>query len=524
MKKQKFIDLKAIAWDAMRKYGFEPGFSKEVMQEVESIDETNDPDGGEDVRDLRFLLWSSIDNHDSMDLDQIEYCERRPGDEIHVMVAIADVDHFVPKRSQTDRRAAHNGTSVYTGVETFPMLPDRLSKGISSLLPGNNHRAIVIEYTVLPDGDVREEGISRALVSNKAKLIYEEVGEWLDGQRTTPPSVRGVPGLEEQIRLQALATTRLKKYRMKRGALELETIEADAVAENGIVRDIVVQKMNTARFIIENFMIAANGTMVDFLGKAGIPMIQRVVRVPRYWDEIVMTAAAYREKLPREPDSKALSLFLLKRKEADPERFPDLSLTIVKLLGPGEYMTLEPGEPPTGHFGLAVTDYTHGTAPNRRYVDLVNQRLVKSVLDGKECHYTTHELHNLSTWLSDREKGSKKVERFMRKAAAAVLLKDRIGEEFEALVTGVIEHGTYARIISPPAEGRILQGEQGLRVGQKITVRLLRTDPYNGFIDFACVRRGESGKGIHVERTPRRRASAPVPRRSGYGRKQRSWR
>ncbi len=522
MKKQKFIDLKAIAWDAMRKYGFEPGFSKAVMREVESIDEKNDPDGGNNVRDLRLLLWSSIDNSDSMDLDQIEYCERGSGDEIHVMVAIADVDHFVPKRSQTDHRAAHNGTSVYTGVETFPMLPDRLSKGISSLLPGNDHRAIVIEYTVLPDGDVREEGISRALVSNKAKLIYEEVGEWLDGQRTIPPSVSAVPGLEEQIRLQAQATSRLKKYRMKQGALELETIEADAVAENGIVRDIIVQKMNAARFIIENFMIAANGTMVDYLGKAGIPMIQRVVRVPRYWDEIVMTAAAYREKLPREPDSKALSLFLLKRKEADPERFPDLSLTIVKLLGPGEYMTLEPGEPPTGHFGLAVTDYTHGTAPNRRYVDLVNQRLVKSVLDGKESPYTIHEIYDLSTWLSDREKGSKKVERFMRKAAAAVLLKDRIGEEFEALVTGVTEHGIYARMISPPAEGRILQGEQGLRVGQKVTVRLLRTDPYNGFIDFACTRRGESGQGIYVERAPRRRTPVPGSRREGYGRKQRS--
>jgi len=522
MKKNKFIDLKAIASDAMRKYGFEPGFSNAVMKEVESLDETNDPDFGSNVQDLRSLLWSSIDNYDSMDLDQIEYCERGPGDEIHVKVAIADVDHFVPKQSRTDLRAAHNGTSVYTGVEIFPMLPDRLSKGISSLLPGNDHRAIVIEYAVLADGDVREGAIYRALVSNKAKLIYEEVGEWLDGERTIPERVSAVPGLEEQIRLQALVMSRLKKYRMKQGALELETIEAEPIAENGIVRDIVVQKMNAARFIIENFMIAANGTMVDFLGKAGIPMIQRVVRVPKYWDEIVMTAAAYREKLPREPDSKALSLFLLKRKEADPERFPDLSLTIVKLLGPGEYMTLEPGEPPTGHFGLAVTDYTHGTAPNRRYVDLVNQRLVKSVLDGKECPYTTHELYELSTWLSDREKGSKKVERFMRKAAAAVLLKDRIGETFEALVTGVTEHGIYARMISPPAEGRIMEGEQGLRVGQKIIVRLLRTDPYNGFIDFACIQRGESGQGIYVERAPRRGAAGQTVRRQGYGRRQKS--
>jgi exoribonuclease-2 len=522
MKKHPFVDLKAIARDAMQKYGFEPGFSKAVIREVEKIDESSIQDNGGAPRDLRSLLWSSIDNYDSMDLDQIEYCERGPGDEIHMKVAIADVDYYVPKRSQTDLHAAHNGTSVYTGVETFPMLPDRLSKGISSLLPGHDHRAIVIEYSVLPDGDVREGAIYRAIVSNKAKLVYEEVGEWLDGHRSVPESVSGVPGLEEQIRLQVLAMSRLKKYRMQQGALELETIEADPIAENGIVKDIIVQKMNPARFLIEDFMIAANGTMVAFLGNAGIPMIQRVVRVPRYWDEIVMTAAAYHERLPREPDSKALSLFLLRRKEADPERFPDLSLTIVKLLGPGEYMTLEPGEPPTGHFGLAVTDYTHGTAPNRRYVDLVNQRLVKSVLDGKESPYTTHELYDLSSWLSDREKGSKKVERFMRKAAAAVLLQDRIGETFDALVTGVTEHGIFARMISPPAEGRIMQGEQGLRVGQKITVRLLRTDPYKGFIDFACSGRGESGQGIYVNRASRTRVPVEKVRRQGYGRRQRS--
>lgn len=522
MKKHHFIDLKAIAWDAMRKYGFEPGFSKAVMREVEKIDEISIPDSRTGVRDLRSLLWSSIDNHDSMDLDQIEYCERGPGDEIQVKVAIADVDLFVPKLSQTDLHAAHNGTSVYTGIETFPMLPDRLSKGISSLLPGHDHRAVVIEYSVLPDGDVRPGEIYRALVYNKAKLVYEEVGEWLDGMRDIPESVRDVPGLEGQLRLQTEAMGRLKKYRMEQGALELETIEADAIAEDGLVRDIIVQKKNAARFLIEDFMIAANGTMMDFLGDSGIPMIQRVVRVPRYWDEIVQTAATYHERLPREPDSKALSLFLLRRKEADPERFPDLSLTIVKLLGPGEYMTLEPGEPPTGHFGLAVTDYTHGTAPNRRYVDLVNQRLVKSVLDGEKSPYTPHELVELAAWLSDREKGSKKVERFMRKAAAAVLLRDRIGDSFDALVTGVTEHGIYARMISPPAEGRIMQGEQGLRVGQKITVRLLRTDPYNGFIDFACTGRGESGPGGYVVRTSRTRLPAEKVRSQGYGRRQRS--
>jgi VacB/RNase II family 3'-5' exoribonuclease len=519
MKKQRFIDLKAIAWDAMQKYGFEPGFSKAVMNEVDKIDERSIPDDGTGARDLRSLLWSSIDNYDSMDLDQIEYCERGPDGEIHVKVAIADVDHYVPKRSQTDLHAAHNGTSVYTGVETFPMLPDRLSKNISSLLPGHDHRAIVIEYSVLPNGDVRRGEIYRGIVSNKAKLVYEEVGEWLDGLRAIPERVSQVPGLEEQIRLQIEATGRLKKYRMEKGALELETIEAEPIADDGIVRDIIVQRMNSARFIIEDFMIAANGTTVDFLGDAGIAMIQRVVRVPKYWDEIVQTAALYHERLPREPDSKALSLFLLKRKEADPERFPDLSLTIVKLLGPGEYMTLEPGEPPTGHFGLAVTDYTHGTAPNRRYVDLVNQRLIKSVLDKEKSPYTPKELLDLAMWLSDREKGSKKVERFMRKAAAAVLLKDRIGETFDALVTGVTEHGIYARMISPPAEGRIMQGEQGLRVGQKITVRLLRTDPYNGFIDFACIGRGESGGGVYVARPSRSRVPAAQTRQKGAGRR-----
>ena len=279
MKKQHFIDLKAIAWDAMQKYGFEPGFSKAVMREVDKIDESSIPDKG--ARDLRSLLWSSIDNYDSMDLDQIEDCERGPGDEIHVKVAIADVDHFVPKRSQADLHAAHNGTSVYTGIETFPMLPDRLSKNISSLLPGPDHRAVVIEYSVLPNGDVRRGEIYRGIVSNKAKLVYEEVGEWLDGLRGIPESISKVPGLEEQIRLQIEAMGRLKKYRMEKGALELETIEAEPIADDGLVKDIVVQKMNSARFLIEDFMIAANGTMVDFLGDAGIPMIQRVVRVPR---------------------------------------------------------------------------------------------------------------------------------------------------------------------------------------------------------------------------------------------------
>jgi VacB/RNase II family 3'-5' exoribonuclease len=489
MKNHPYVDLKTIAWRAMEKYGFAPLFPNPVMQEVNAIHERMFPAGQNDAGDLRTLLWSSIDNHDSLDLDQLEYCERGQNGEIHVWVAIADVDVYIKKESQTDQHAAHNGTSVYTGIETFPMLPDRLSHGITSLLPGQDRIAVVIAYDVLPDGRFRPRGVERALVCNKAKLVYEEVGDWLEGTGPIPKVVREVDGLEEQLRLQNEASQLLRKQRREQGALELDTIEAQAVVEEGLVRDLVVKRQNLARCLIEEFMVAANGTTVEFLGTAGIPMIQRVVRTPRNWDGIVMTAATYGEKLPAQPDAKALARFLILQKEADPERFPDLSLTVIKLLGPGEYMMLEPGSPPAGHFALAVIDYTHATAPNRRYVDVINQRLVKSVLDRERSPYTSEDLTGHSAWLTDREKAAKKVQRFMRKAAAAVLLRDRIGATFEALVTGASDKGTYVRVISPPAEGRIMQGERGLRVGQKITVRLIHVDPYNGYIDFERIGR-----------------------------------
>jgi VacB/RNase II family 3'-5' exoribonuclease len=492
MKRSRFIDLKAIAWDAMRQYGFEPGFPKAVMREVDTRQELVPPGNIPDARDLRALLWSSIDNSDSLDLDQLEYCEEAPDGEIRVKIAIADVDHDVPDGSHADRHAAHNGTSVYTGVETFPMLPDKLSKGITSLLPGHDRRAVVLEYTILTDGTTQTGDVYRAIVSNKAKLVYEEIGDWLEGSGDMPLQVRDLPGLEAQLRLQDKATRRLRSYRMAHGALDLDTLEARAVMDGGLVRDLVIQRQNLARNIIEEFMVAANGTMVAFLGNAGIPMIQRVVRIPKNWEGIVMTAAARHETLPQDPDARALARFLDRQKEADPERFPDLSLTIVKLLGPGEYMMLEPGTEPTGHFSLAVTDYTHATAPNRRYVDLINQRLLKSILDGVSSPYPPGELVTRSAWLTDREKASNKVERFMRKAAAAVLLQERIGELFDALVTGAKDHGTYVRLLGPPAEGRVMQGEQGLFVGQKVRVRLIRTDPYSGHIDFACI--GRTGR------------------------------
>ncbi|MDD1661255.1 MAG: RNB domain-containing ribonuclease [Methanomicrobiales archaeon] len=487
MKKHPEIDLAAIAWHAMEKYGFEPGYPSDVEREVGSLAEERFADPPRDVRDLRGLLWSSIDNEDSMDLDQLEYCEQGENGEIHVKVAVADVDLYVKKESPADQHAAHNGTSVYTGIVTFPLFPDRLSKGITSLLPDGDRMAVVVEYAVLPNGEFRPGGVYRALVRNKAKLVYEVIGDWFDGYSLVPQVVKDVPGLEEQLLLQLEASRRLKKYRMEQGALELDTLEPKVVVEEGKVCRLVAPRKNPAGHLIEDFMIAANGTMVARLEEAGIPMVQRVVRVPKHWDGIVETAALYHERLPGEPDAKALSEFLVRRKKADPERFPDLSLTIVKLLGRGVYLPLVPGQAPYGHFGLAVTHYTHSTAPNRRYVDLIIQRLVKSALAGDPAPYGAAELEGLCAWLSDREHEANRVERFMRKASAAVLLSDRIGETFEGIVTGVIEHGIFARLFDPPAEGKVVRRERGLRVGQIVRLKLLRTDPYNGFIDFERV-------------------------------------
>ncbi|HIH03339.1 MAG TPA: RNB domain-containing ribonuclease [Methanoregulaceae archaeon] len=492
MNGQRPVDLPAIANHAMQQYGFEPRFPPPVLAETAAVPPNGLPTGRCGVRDCTKLLWSSIDNWDSMDLDQIEYCEPGPGGEIRCRVAIADVDLFVGKGSATDRYAVHNGFSVYTGVVTYPMLPDRLSKGASSLLPGGDRMAVVIEYAVLPDGSVRPGELYPARVRNRAKLVYEQVGDWLEGTGEIPPTVRETPGLEAQLRLQLEAMQRLRARRHEQGALELDTVEAEPLIENGVVRDLVVQRQNLARCLIEEFMVAANGTMVAYLERAGLPMLQRVVRVPKYWARIVETAAEYGEKLPEDPDAKALAAFLLRRRAADPDRFPDLSLTIIKLLGPGEYMALMPGDESEGHFSLAVTDYTHATAPNRRYPDLVNQRLVASVLEGTGVPYDADELVALAAWLSDREKGTKKVERFVHKAAAAVLLQDRVGETFEGLVTGASPKGTWVRIIAPPVEGRVMRGEEGLAVGNRVRVRLLGTDAYRGFIDFENV--GRTGR------------------------------
>lgn len=479
------IDLHKIGRTAITQYGFDFVLTKPVLDEINALDSRKlFAAAQEEAKDLRGLLWSSIDNAESLDLDQLEYCERGTNGEITIKVAIADVDLFVPKKSQTDIYAARNGTSVYAGIEVFPLLPNHLSTELTSLLPEVDHGALVIEFSVSPDGKITPGTIFRGLIRNKAKLVYEEIGSWLEGKAGVPVSISRVPDLKEQLELQDEAAERLSKFRIEQGALEFDTIEAKPVIREEKVIALIIQEKNRARSIIENFMIAANVTMSGFLRNAGIPMIQRVVRVPRNWPGIMSVATAYHETLPFQPDAKALTQFLHKRKIADPERFPDLSLTIVKLLGPGEYVVLEPQASSVGHFGLAVMDYIHGTAPNRRYVDVIIQRLIKAVLDKQPCPYSQNELINCAALYTDRDKAAKKVERFMRKAAAAVLLSGQIGKSFDAIVTGASNKGTYVRITTPPAEGRIMRGEKGLIVGQKVRVRLIGINPYKGQIDF----------------------------------------
>jgi len=483
------VDLFAIAHQTMIEAGFVPDLPGAVNREIQSIIANPPPSpSATSARDLRTLLWSSIDDSKSRDLDQVEYVEAGAGGDARVLVGIADVDAFVSKGSAIDQHAAENATSVYAGVRTFPMLPEELSTDLTSLVAGQDRLTVVIEMVVTHDGTVKDTVVYRALLKNHAKLSYEAVGEWLDGKTGVPPGVEAVPGLEAQIRLQSETANRFGEFRKEHGALELGTIQATPVVnEQGKVVELAVIEPNGGRDLIANFMIAANVAMAQFLEAKGGPSLRRVVRTPKYWSRIVEIAAELGEKLPETPDSHALADLLARRKVADPVHFPDLSLAVVKSLGPGEYTVELPGEKGEGHFGLAVQDYTHSTAPNRRFADLVTQRLVKAALANKPTPYAEAELRQIAEHCTERDGAARKVERKMRKVTAAVLLRDRIGEEFKAIVTGVTPKGTFARIISPPVDGRIMRGEHGLRVGEKVRVRLLSTDPERGFIDFARV-------------------------------------
>ena len=480
-------DIYAIARQTMIETGFEPDFNQAVIDEVKIVSaKARDLAADANLRDLRELPWSSIDNLTSRDLDQVEYAERLSSGDVRLLVGVADVDLFVAKGSAIDKHAEQNCTSVYTGVKTFAMLPEELSTDLTSLVANEDRRAMVTEVVVSADGSMKSCDIYPAKVKNHAKLAYEIIGSWLDGKSAVPEVVTAVPGLEAQLKLQHDVAQELGELRKQHGALDLETIEATPVVdENGRVVELEVTEQNAARNLIADFMIAANVAMAKFLEDKGGPSLRRVVRTPKYWPRIVEIAAEAGEQLPATPDSRALAEFLQRRKAADPVHFPDLSLAIVKSLGPGEYEVQLPGEVGEGHFGLAVDDYAHSTAPNRRYADLVTQRLVKAATANQQPPYAGDELKSIAQRCTEREDAARKVQRKMRKVAAALLLRNQIGQQFDAIVTGESEKGTYARIIKPPVDGRVVRGEQGLRVGEKTRVRLLSTDPERGFIDFA---------------------------------------
>ena len=478
------IDLREAARKEMVREGFEPSFPADVLREVEAISASATRAGGE-VRDLRTLSWSSIDNPESRDLDQVEFAERLANGDTRVLVGIADVDSLVPAGSATDRHAGHNTTSVYCGVTVFPMLPEKLSTGLTSLNEQVDRLAVVIEFVVASDGTIRSREVYRALLRNTAQLDYPGVGGWLEGRSPAPAKVAASAALTEQLRMQDQVAQALRTQRQLAGALELETIEATPKTENGKVTDLELHRKNRGTDLIEDFMIAANVTMATFLTGKGSSSIRRIVKVPERWDRIVALALTVGEKLPPAPDSPALAQFLIRRRAADPDHFPDLSLAVVKLMGPGEYALERPGQPSQGHFGLAVQDYSHSTAPNRRYADLVTQRLLKAVVAGNTPAYGDDVLTAIAARCTLMEDAARKVERAVRKQAAAELLAGRIGQSFEAIVTGASPKGTFVRTLQPPAEGMVVRGQQGMDVGDRVTVRLVDTNPARGFIDFA---------------------------------------
>jgi VacB/RNase II family 3'-5' exoribonuclease len=478
--------LISIARRAMFERGLLPDFSPEALAELDRISgpaiRTE-----KSTRDSRRLAWCSIDNDDSRDLDQLTVAEAMPGGAAKILVAIADVDAIVKKESAIDDHAQHNTTSVYTGVETFPMLPEKLSTDLTSLNYESDRLAIVVEMIVAADGTLQSSDLYGAMVRNYAKLAYNSVGDWLEGNGQMLPEISSVKGLEESLRLQDRVAHLLKTLRHSHGALNLETTETRPLFEGDVLKDFEAERKNRATDIIEDFMIAANGVTARYLASKMFPSLRRVVRTPKRWERIVDLASDRSFTLPPEPDSKALERFLAMAKTADPLRFPDLSLSIIKLMGAGEYVVELPGENAVGHFGLAVRDYNHSTAPNRRYPDLITQRLLKAAIAGRSAPYDNEELKALAKHCTEEEDAAKKVERQVEKSAAALLLESRIGERFDALVTGASDKGTWVRILQPPVEGRLVSGFQGLDVGQKLRVQLTRTHADRGYIDFKKV-------------------------------------
>ena len=475
--------LQKIARRVMQEHGLYPDFSAEALAE---LDKLQGPalKVEQECRDLRNLAWCSIDNDDSLDLDQLTYARTQDAGDVMAFVAIANVNALVRKNTALDAHAQYNTTSVYTVAETFPMLPEKLSNGLTSLNLEADRPAVVIEMRLAPNGALKDSSVYEALVRNRAKLTYNRVSAWLTGAASVPREVTMVRGLEEAIQLQDTIAQKLKKLRHERGALELQTVEARPVFLGDELKDLQAAGQNRAQDIIEDFMIAANGVTARFLAAKNFPSIRRVVRVPKRWDRIVALAAERGCTLPAVPNPKPLDKFLLQQRAADPVTFPDLSLSVIKLLGAGEYIVEMPGDTSVGHFGLAVKDYAHSTAPNRRFPDLITQRLLKAAIAGSPLPYTKEELESLAFHCTEQEDAAKKVERQVEKSAAALLLGKRIGESFDAIVTGVSDKGTWVRLVNPPVEGKLLSGFGKLDVGNQVRVRLERANVQRGFIDF----------------------------------------
>jgi exoribonuclease-2 len=484
--------LQHIAYRAMLERGLLPDFSVGVFAELDTIQSPAGLDNGQ-VRDRRKLQWASIDNDDSLDLDQLTVAEAMPGGKVKIMVAVADVDSLVKKGSAIDDHAAHNTTSVYTAAMIFPMLPEKLSTDLTSLNLNEERLALVIEIVIDAEGSLLDSDIYRALVCNHAKLAYNSIAAWLEGNGTLPEAVSSVRGLEENLRMQDAAAQSLKKLRHVHGALSLETVEAKSVFDGDQISALEREEKNRAKDLIEDFMIAANGVTARYLETSKFPSIRRVVRTPKRWERIVEIAADHNFTLPQAPDSKALEAFLAREKTADPLRFPDLSLSIIKLLGAGEYIAEPPGEIAPGHFGLAVKDYAHSTAPNRRYPDLLTQRLLKAAVEGKPVPYSKDELDVLAAHCTKAEDAANKVERQVAKSAAALMLESRIGEQFESIVTGASEKGTWVRLLNIPVEGKLVDGFEGLDVGERVRVQLIDTNVDQGFINFKKVNSSRHG-------------------------------
>lgn len=479
--------LQHVAREAMRSRGFLPDFSPEVVAETNAL--TRAPTATDaTVRDLRAMPWASIDNDDSRDLDQLSVAGAHDDGAETVCVAVADVDALVEKGSPIDDHAAVNTTSVYTAAQIFPMLPEKLSTNLTSLNPDEDRLAVVVAMMIAPDGALTESAIHRALVRNHAKLAYSSVAAWLEGNAAAPAAVAAVPGLAEQLQRQNRVAQALKRRREQRGAISLDTLETRPIFSDGTLADLAPDESNRAKELIEDFMVAANGVVARFLASRSMPSLRRVLQTPERWERIVALAAQAGEHLPAAPDALALDAFLKKRRRADPARFADLSLAVVKLLGSGEYALETAGAHAPGHFALAVDQYTHSTAPNRRFPDLVTQRIVKAALAGRPSPYHNDELAAIAAHCTEQQHNAAKVERRVAKSVAALLLSSRIGERFAGIVTGASEKGTWVRISGPTTEGRVVKGFQGLDVGDRVTVELVHTDVERGYIDFTAVR------------------------------------